>query len=327
MDDAEKLEALNSEIKTLRSEIAKRIVGQDNVIDDLLACLFSGGHCLLIGVPGLAKTMLVHTLAESLDLDFNRIQFTPDLMPADITGSEVLNEDKVTGERTFRFIKGPVFSNVILADEINRTPPKTQSALLQSMQEKTVTSSGKTYELPTPFWTLATQNPIEHEGTYPLPEAQQDRFMFSVSVGYPDYDSEIEIVKRTTSDLITEIKPVLNADKIREYIDLVRRIPVSDTVYGFAVNLVRASRPEETDIDNIKRYLTWGAGPRASQFLILASKAYAAIEGRPAPDFEDVKRAAHPVLSHRLVRSFNAEADGVDVSAVIDELISGVNPE
>ncbi len=309
----------------IKEELHKRIVGQETVIDDLLACFLAGGHCLLIGVPGLAKTMLVSSLAQCLDLAFNRIQFTPDLMPADITGSEILFEDKTTGNREFRFVKGPIFNNIVLADEINRTPPKTQSALLQAMQEREVTSSGHTFPLPAPFWVLATQNPIEQEGTYPLPEAQQDRFMFSIEIDYPDSQAEIEIVKRTTIPQQETLDAVVTAEHLAAFRDLVWRVPVADSVVSCAVSLSRASRPYDGACpEKVKKLLTWGAGPRASQFLILAAKAYAVLEGRPSPDKNDVKRAAYPVLRHRLVRSFNAEAEDISSNGIIAMILETV---
>ena len=317
-DDVALVKEVQTAAETIKQELHKRIVGQDSVIDDLLACFLSGGHCLLIGVPGLAKTMLVSSLAESLHLDFNRIQFTPDLMPADITGSEILFEDKASGHREFRFIKGPVFNNIILADEINRTPPKTQSALLQAMQEQEVTSSGSTFALPKPFWVLATQNPIEQEGTYPLPEAQQDRFMFSIEIDYPDEASEVEVVKRTTVPQKETITAVLSAKELLRYRDLVWRVPVAESVVSYAVLLARATRPGENKCpEKVKKLLTWGAGPRASQFLILAAKAYAVLEGRPTADRNDVDKGAYSVLRHRLVRSFNAEAEDISTNDIV----------
>lgn len=326
-DDVALVAELKLSVQTLKNELHKRIVGQDAVIDDLLACFLSGGHCLLIGVPGLAKTMLVASLAQCLQLAFNRIQFTPDLMPSDITGSEILFENKATGNREFRFIKGPVFSNIVLADEINRTPPKTQSALLQSMQEHEVTCSGQTYPLPEPFWVLATQNPIEQEGTYPLPEAQQDRFMFSVEIDYPDARAELEIVKRTTVPQHQKLSAVISSEQLRLYRDLVWRVPVADSVVSYAVTCARISRPQEKECpEQIRKCLTWGAGPRASQYLILAAKAYAAIDGRPTPDNHDVVRAAHPVLRHRLVRSFSAEADDVSTNDIVKMIMEAVKP-
>ncbi len=297
-------------------------MGQTEVIDDLLACFLAGGHCLLTGVPGLAKTMLVQSLAQCLDLDFNRIQFTPDLMPSDITGSEILMEEKGSGRREFRFLKGPIFSNIILADEINRTPPKTQSALLQAMQEHEVTSSGQTYKLPRPFWVLATQNPIEQEGTYPLPEAQQDRFMFSIEIGYPDAQSEMLIARNSADFQSVELKPVVEQQMISSFRELVRRVPVADSVIQASVNLVRASRPEGGECPgDLKKYLTWGAGPRASQFLVLAAKAYALLDGRPTPDLKDIRRAAFPVLRHRLVLSFHGDVEGVSANEIVNKLL------
>ncbi|MBD3320290.1 MAG: AAA domain-containing protein [Chitinivibrionales bacterium] len=306
----------------IKAELQKKIIGQTGVIDDLLACFLAGGHCLLIGVPGLAKTMLVQSLSQCLDCSFNRVQFTPDLMPSDITGSEILFEDRTSGRREFRFVKGPVFTNILLADEINRTPPKTQSALLQAMQEYEVTSAGKTFPLPAPFWVLATQNPIEQEGTYPLPEAQQDRFMFSIEIDYPEYASEMEIVKSTTRIESTTLKAQLGTDDIGQYRELVRRVPVADSVVEHAVGLVRRSRPND-DIcpDTIKSLLTWGAGPRASQYCILAARAYAILDGRPTPDISDVNRAAPSVLRHRLVRSFNAETENVSANDIVGMLL------
>jgi MoxR-like ATPase len=317
---------LSSSVKRIKEELAKKIVGQREVIDDLLACFFSGGHCLLIGVPGLAKTMLVQSLAKCLDLAFNRIQFTPDLMPSDITGSEILYDDRGSGHREFRFVKGPVFSNIVLADEINRTPPKTQSALLQAMQEQEVTSSGTTYKLPDPFWVLATQNPIEQEGTYPLPEAQQDRFMFSIEIDYPDYDSEIQIARTTTLGRQVELTPVLDGERIKAFRELAWKVPVADSVIQAAVKLARSTRPSLPDCpEEVKKFITWGAGPRASQFLILAAKAYALLDGRPTPDISDLRRAAPPVLRHRLVKSFNAEVEGVGANDIIKILIKNLS--
>ncbi len=325
VNEIELIGQLSSLTEQIRRELGKKIIGQKEVIDDLLVCFLCGGHCLLIGVPGLAKTMLIGCLARCLDLDFNRIQFTPDLMPSDITGSEILFEDKGTGKREFRFVKGPVFSNIVLADEINRTPPKTQSALLQAMQEQEVTSSGQTFSLPDPFWVLATQNPIEQEGTYPLPEAQQDRFMFSIEIDYPDFDSEVEIVKTTTSPQNVEIEPVMQAEQIRTFRDLIYKVPVADSVVGSAVKLARSTRPSSPECtEEVKKYLTWGAGPRASQFLILAAKAYALLDGRPSPDISDLRRAAYPVLRHRLVRSFHAEVDNINSNRIIDTVTDSV---
>lgn len=324
-NDSNLVKELTGAKAAIKQQLHKRIVGQEQVIDDLLACFLCGGHCLLIGVPGLAKTMLVSSLAQCLDLAFNRIQFTPDLMPSDITGSEILYEEKSSGHREFRFVKGPIFNNIVLADEINRTPPKTQSALLQAMQEHEVTSSGHTFALPVPFWVLATQNPIEQEGTYPLPEAQQDRFMFSIEMDYPDLKSECEIVKRTTAPQQEKLSTVLNHEALTRFRDLVWRVPVADSVIAYAVAISRSTRPgSDTCPDTLSKLLTWGAGPRASQFLIIAAKAFAVLDGRPTPNTEDVKRAAYPVLRHRLVRSFNAEAEGVTSNAIIGMVLESV---
>ena len=327
VNDRELVVEIRRLAEAIRTELAKRIVGQKAVISDLLACLLAGGHCLLIGVPGLAKTTLVHSLAKCLDLAFNRIQFTPDLMPSDITGSEILFEAR-GGSREFRFVKGPVFSNIVLADEINRTPPKTQSALLQAMQEGEVTSSGTTFALPSPFWVLATQNPIEQEGTYPLPEAQQDRFMFSIEVDYPDAAEEMEIARTTTIPITAQINPILDANQISVYKDLVWRVPVADSVLRAAVTLARSTRPGSEDCPKeLREFITWGAGPRASQYLILAAKAYAVLDGRPTPDLEDIERAAYPVLRHRLVRSFHAETEAMSASAIVKALLEKNQPQ
>jgi MoxR-like ATPase len=327
-NDVGLIQELHKSSEAICAELHKRIVEQDKVISDMLACFLAGGHCLLIGVPGLAKTMLIQSLAKCLDLEFNRIQFTPDLMPADITGSEILYEDKSRGHREFRFVKGPVFSNIVLADEINRTPPKTQSALLQAMQEREVTSSGHTYPLPSPFWVLATQNPIEQEGTYPLPEAQQDRFMFSIEIDYPGRDAEIEIVKTTTVPQSTRLSTVINHEKLQDFRDLIWRVPVADSVVAYAVTLARATRPADSECpEKLRNLITWGAGPRASQFLILAAKAFAALEGRPTPDVNDVQKAAYPVLRHRLVRSFHAEVEGVSANDIIARLLEHVKQD
>jgi MoxR-like ATPase len=321
-NDVEFVAELKSAAQKIKTELGKRVVGQKEVVEDLLASLFAGGHCLLIGVPGLAKTTLVQSMASCLRLEFKRIQFTPDLMPSDITGSEILFEDRANNVREFRFVKGPVFGNIILADEINRTPPKTQSALLQAMQEGEVTSGGNTFSLPSPFWVLATQNPIEQEGTYPLPEAQQDRFMFSVEVGYPDEKEEFEIVKTTTAPQPASINPVLDSEQIKAFKNLILRVPAADSVISYAVKLVRATRPSEPDCPkDLREFLTWGAGPRASQYLVFAAKAYSVLDGRPAPDIHDIKRAAYPVLRHRLVRSFHAETEGMNSNAIIKALL------
>jgi MoxR-like ATPase len=324
-DDIELARELGETVGRIKAELAKRIVGQHEVIDDLLACFLAGGHCLLIGVPGLAKTMLVSSLAKCLDLAFNRIQFTPDLMPSDITGSEILVDDRASGMREFRFVKGPLFHNIVLADEINRTPPKTQSALLQAMQEHEVTAGGVTYPLPDPFWVLATQNPIEQEGTYPLPEAQQDRFMFSIEMQYPDAVSELEIVRTTTIPQKVELAVVAAAADIAAYRDLVWRVPVAQSVIAAAVALARASRVNEKECpDEVKKHIMWGAGPRASQYLVLAAKAYALLDKRPTPSMDDIRRAAWPVLRHRIVRSFHAEVENVGANDIVKALVERI---
>jgi MoxR-like ATPase len=317
MSDKQGIDNLVAHYNELKNEIHKVIIGQDDVVDQVLISIFSRSHCLLVGVPGLAKTLLVNTIAETLGLSFNRIQFTPDLMPSDIIGSEILDETK-----QFRFIKGPLFSNVLLADEINRTPPKTQSALLEAMQERKVTAAGKTYSLPNPFFVLATQNPIEQEGTYPLPEAQLDRFMFNIWVDYPSYAEEIAIVKTTTSDHRPSLNKVLDADQIIYYQDLIRRIPVSDNVLEYAVNLVAKTRINNPLAPALtKNYITWGAGPRASQNLVIGAKCHAALKGKYSPDIEDVKAVAKAILRHRLVRNYRAEAEGYSMDRIIDELL------
>jgi MoxR-like ATPase len=311
--DVEAADALNKAYKQLRAEIGKVIIGQDEVVKFVLISIFSNGHCLLVGVPGLAKTLLVQTVAQVLDLDFKRIQFTPDLMPSDIIGSEILGED-----RNFKFIPGPVFSNIILADEINRTPPKTQAALLEAMQEKAVTAAGITHQLSKPFFVLATQNPIEQEGTYPLPEAQLDRFMFNVSLDYPSFAEELQVVKNTTSSNQTKVNHILNAEQIIYFQQLVRNIPVADNVLEYAVKLVAKTRPNgEFAAPQVKRLLNWGAGPRASQYLILGAKCHAVLNGKYSPDIEDVQAIAKPILRHRIVRSYHAEADGLSTDDVI----------
>jgi MoxR-like ATPase len=323
--DLTAVENLNAAYEKIKAEIGKVIIGQEQVIEQLLISLLSAGHCLLVGVPGLAKTLLISTLAQALNLKFSRIQFTPDLMPSDITGTDIIEEDRTTGKRGFRFVKGPVFANIILADEINRTPPKTQAALLQAMQEHEVTAAGETYKLDEPFFVLATQNPIEQEGTYPLPEAQLDRFMFNVYIDYPSDAEEHEIVKSTTAVLFYDLDRILGAEDIISFQQLVRRVPVSDHLVEYAVDLVRATRPPEKSApDFIKNWVNWGAGPRASQYLILAAKTKAILEGRPTPGPEDVRFAAYPVLRHRIVTSFNAEADGVDTLEIIKRILERV---
>ncbi|MBI4540616.1 MAG: MoxR family ATPase [Gemmatimonadetes bacterium] len=306
----------------LRTEVEKRIVGQRQVVDGLLTSLLANGHALLVGVPGLAKTLLISTLADALALKFSRIQFTPDLMPTDITGTEVIEEDRSTGRRTFRFVRGPIFANIVLADEINRTPPKTQAALLQAMQERSVTAAGQTYALEPPFFVLATQNPIEQEGTYPLPEAQLDRFMLELRIDYPSRAEEEEIALRTTGADEAEIRPALSAGELIELQRLVRRVPAPPSLIAFAVRLARATRPGDSEASAIsRRYVRWGTGPRASQFLILGAKARAATDGRALPTFEDVRAVAPLVLRHRLVLNFEAEADGRDADDIIEELL------
>ena len=315
--DVKLLDKFVVQYNNFRTEISKVIVGQDEVVKEVLISIFCNGHCLLVGVPGLAKTLLVQTISDTLGMSFNRIQFTPDLMPSDIVGSEILDEN-----RNFRFIKGPIFSNIILADEINRTPPKTQSALLESMQEKSVTNAGKTYNLDKPFFVLATQNPIEQEGTYPLPEAQLDRFMFNVLLDYPNYDEEVQIVKQTTSGISTNLNTIMNSEDIIKYQDLIRRIPVADNVLEYVVNLVTKTRPNNgQDENNMTQYIEWGAGPRASQFMLLAAKCNAAINGKYSPDIEDVKAVAKPILRHRLVKNYKAEAEGISVDNIIENLM------
>ncbi len=309
----------------IKSEVGKVIVGQTKVIEELLIAILSNGHVLLIGVPGLAKTLLVSTLSQVLDLKFSRIQFTPDLMPSDITGTDILEEDRSTGSRAFRFVKGPVFANIVLADEINRTPPKTQAALLQAMQEHEVTAAGQTFKLEEPFFVLATQNPIEQEGTYPLPEAQLDRFMFNILIDYPSYDEENSIVKSTTALMEEKLNVVLTGTEISDLQTLVRRVPVSDHVIDYAVRLVRSTRAGDgNELDYVKDWVSWGAGPRASQFLILGAKTRAILDGRPTPSVDDVREVAKPVLRHRIVTSFNAEADGVGAEQIIEKLIADV---
>ena len=324
--DVEAIRALNESYRGMKSEIAKVIVGQDAIIEQLFISLLSRGHCLLIGVPGLAKTLLIRTLADVIDLKFNRIQFTPDLMPSDITGTEIIEEDKRSGGKMFKFVHGPVFANIVLADEINRTPPKTQAALLESMQEHKVTAAGKTYTLDEPFFVLATQNPIEQEGTYPLPEAQLDRFMFNLWLDYPSFNEELEIVKSTTSLYIPKPKHVLNADDIIEFQNLVRRVPVADSVVEFAVQLVARTRPKDSHSPQfIKDWLTWGAGPRASQYLILGAKTRSILNGKYTPDIEDVRAVAVSVLRHRIITNFNAEADGITPLHVVEKLLNSTN--
>lgn len=316
MSDIVAVEKLVQKQKALKAEIAKIIVGQDTVVEQILLSIFSGGHALLVGVPGLAKTLMVNTLAQALGLDFKRIQFTPDLMPSDILGSEILDEN-----RNFKFIKGPIFSNIILADEINRTPPKTQAALLEAMQERSVTIAGHNYKLDLPYFVLATQNPIEQEGTYPLPEAQLDRFMFSINLDYPSFAEEVAVVKSTTADNKQTINPLFTAQEIIEFQQLIRRIPVADNVIEYAVTLVSKTRPTNAlTNDYIKNYIDWGAGPRASQNLILAAKTHAAFHGKFSPDIEDVKAVAIGILRHRVVKNYKADAEGISIEHIIKQL-------
>jgi len=300
-----------------KNEIAKVIVGQEEVVQQVLISIFCNGHCLLVGVPGLAKTLLVQTIADSLGLNFNRIQFTPDLMPSDIIGAEILDEN-----RNFKFVKGPLFSNIILADEINRTPPKTQSALLEAMQERSVTNAGTRYELDKPFFVLATQNPIEQEGTYPLPEAQLDRFMFNVLLDYPTYEEELQIVKQTTVKQNISLNTIISAEQIMQYQEVITKLPVTDNVLQYAVGLVAKTRPNsDKAADVIKQYIEWGAGPRASQYMLMAAKCYAAINGKYSPDIEDVKAVAKPILRHRIVKNYKAEAEGMSVDQIIEAIL------
>ena len=316
MSDVAVIENFVNKYKTLKQEIAKVIIGQEDVVDQILISIFSGGHSLLIGVPGLAKTLMVNTIAQALGLDFKRIQFTPDLMPSDILGSEILDEN-----RNFKFIKGPIFANIILADEINRTPPKTQAALLEAMQERAVTVAGHQYKLSLPYFVLATQNPIEQEGTYPLPEAQLDRFMFAIRLEYPSFKEEVEVVKATTTDIQTSVKALFSAQEIIDFQNVIRRIPVADNVIEYAVSLVSKTRPnEETAANIVKEFVDWGAGPRASQNLILAAKTHAATKGKFSPDIEDIQAVAIGILRHRIIKNYKAEAEGVSDEKIIKSL-------
>jgi len=316
MSDVTAIEEFVKKFKGLKTEIAKVIIGQDEVVSQILISIFSGGHSLLIGVPGLAKTLMVNTIAQALGLDFKRIQFTPDLMPSDILGSEILDED-----RHFKFIKGPIFANIILADEINRTPPKTQAALLEAMQERSVTVAGHNYKLDLPYFVLATQNPIEQEGTYPLPEAQLDRFMFAINLDYPTYEEEVQVVKATTSDNKASVNALFSAAQIVEFQDLIRRIPVADNVIEYAVSMVGKTRPHaDAAPELVKKYIDWGAGPRASQNLILAAKTHAAIHGKFSPDIENVQAVAQSILRHRIIKNYKAEAEGVTEAQIIKSL-------
>lgn len=325
LNDVDAVTSLKENFTAMKSEISKVIIGQDRVIEELIISLLARGHCLLVGVPGLAKTLLIKTLAEVLDLKFSRIQFTPDLMPSDITGTEIIEDDRTTGKKSFKFVRGPVFANILLADEINRTPPKTQAALLEAMQEHHVTAAGQKYILEEPFFVLATQNPIEQEGTYPLPEAQLDRFMFNLWLEYPSEMEEIDIVKSTTSMHTPSLQHVLGRNEILFFQNLVRRVPAADNVISYAVRLVTRTRPKETSAPQfIRDWLSWGAGPRASQYLILGAKTRAILEGRHTPDIEDVRAVVGPVLRHRIVPNFNAEADGVSAIQIVQKLMENL---
>ena len=322
MTDIKLVKRLTASREQFNMEISKRIVGQQEIIDHILIALLCRGHTLLVGVPGLAKTLLIKSIAELLDLNFSRIQFTPDLMPSDITGTEIIEEDHNTGKREFRFFKGPIFGNIILADEINRTPPKTQAALLEAMQEHNVTTAGQTYILEEPFFVLATQNPIEQEGTYPLPEAQLDRFMFNIKIDYPDHEEEVAIVKSTTSGIDNELNTIIDRGDLLLYQDLVRRVPIADNVIEFAVDLVSKTRPQsDKAFAAVSGWIEWGAGPRASQYLVLGAKAKAVLDGRPAPEIDDIKAMARPVLRHRLITNFNAEAEGLSTDDILSILL------
>jgi len=321
-NDEQIVQEMNDTYQAITDEVGKIIIGQRQILKLLLISLFSRGHCVLVGVPGLAKTLLIQTLSQVLDLKFSRIQFTPDLMPSDITGTEIIEEDQTTGRRAFKFVKGPIFANIVLADEVNRTPPKTQAALLEAMQEHRVTAAGTTHVLSEPFFVLATQNPIEQEGTYPLPEAQLDRFMFNLLVDYPTSAEENEIVKSTTSAYDAALSKVMNVEQILEFQALVRRVPVADPVVEFAVKLVGSTRPNNNGTPQfIKDWLEWGAGPRASQYLVLGAKTKAILEGRPTPSIEDIKALAKPVLRHRIIANFSAEADGIAPDEIIEKLV------
>ena len=324
-DEVEFVSNLSKRVRNIKSEIAKVIIGQEEIIDQLLIALISRGHCLLVGVPGLAKTLLIKTLAEVIDLKFSRIQFTPDLMPSDITGTEILDEDQITRKREFRFISGPIFANVILADEINRTPPKTQAALLEAMQEHKVTTAGITYTLQEPFFVLATQNPIEQEGTYPLPEAQLDRFMFNLWLDYPKFEEEIKIVQSTTSEYIPNLSKVVTAEEIIAFQNFVRKVPVAENVIEYAVKAANKTRPNnDNKTDSINQWISWGAGPRASQYLILSAKARAVMNGKYTPNIDDVRFAMIPVLRHRIITNFNAEAEGITSVDVVNKILNEV---
>ncbi|MBC8356565.1 MAG: MoxR family ATPase [Planctomycetes bacterium] len=326
-DDLQAVQRLSEVYQQIRSELGKVIVGQDKVLEELLVTMFARGHCLLVGVPGLAKTLMIRTLADALSLSFNRIQFTPDLMPSDITGTEVIQENKTSGDREYRFLRGPIFANVLLADEINRTPPKTQAALLEAMQEHQVTAGGTRHPLEEPFFVLATQNPIEQEGTYPLPEAQLDRFMFNIHVDYPDEDEELEIVRRTTADTEKNVTPILSGDEILELTRVVRRVPIADHIARYALRLARHTRTNREDTpDFVREYVMWGAGPRASQYLVLGAKARAVLHGRYCVSHEDVQAVALPVLRHRIKTTFTADAEGISADEIVRRILTLVPP-
>ena len=322
MDNVELLENISKDKSRFLSELKKIIVGQDEVVEHILIAILCKGHILLEGVPGLGKTLIIKTISDILNLDFNRIQFTPDLMPSDITGSEIISQNIETGDRSFKFVKGPIFSNIILADEINRTPPKTQSALLEAMQENKVTIGGKTYNIDSPLFVMATQNPIEQEGTYPLPEAQLDRFMFNIVIGYPEFEDEIDIVKSNTTNKIISLSKIIDKENLLNYQKLILNIPVSDNLIDYAVKFVHDTRPSNQDAPEVtKKYINWGAGPRASTFLILAAKAKAALSQRPTPEIDDIISVIKPVLRHRIIPNFNAEAEGIKSDNILDEIL------
>jgi len=325
-DDIAAVDQLNETYRQLRKELSKVIVGQDEVVEQMILCILCGAHAILEGVPGLAKTLLVSTLSQCMDLDFTRIQFTPDLMPTDITGTEVIAEDKSTGQRAFKFLPGPIFANVVLADEINRTPPKTQAALLEAMQERQVSAGGQRHPMKAPFFVLATQNPVEQEGTYPLPEAQQDRFMFKILVDYPNWDEEFDVIRRTTADVEASVDAVLKGEQVLQMQHLIRRVPVADHVIAYAMRLVRATRITEDDApDFVREYVSWGAGPRACQYLVLGGKARAVLHGRYHVSTDDVAAVAKPVMRHRLVTNFNADAEGVTADRLVDRLLESID--
>ena len=325
MDNIKSLENLTKDKENFYNELSKIIIGQKNVIDHIFTAILCKGHILLEGVPGLGKTLIIKTIADILDLNFSRIQFTPDLMPSDITGSEIISQESKTGDRSFKFIKGPIFSNIILADEINRTPPKTQSALLEAMQESRVTIGGKTHDIESPLFVMATQNPIEQEGTYPLPEAQLDRFMFNVIINYPSFNEELDIVKNNTSNIKIDLNKIISRDNLLDYQNLVLNIPISENLINFAVNFVHSTRPNHENSGSVtKQYINWGAGPRASSYLVMAAKAKAAISNKPSPDIDDMISVIKPVLRHRIIPNFNAEAEGIKSDNILDDLLKSV---